>query len=151
MSDAGEKKLLTRLGSMLIEHDQQKKREKALRLTRRQGAEVFNEDAGKAMFSGISGRAKPAFEGNEIVPVADVWGNWSDPLAVPVAATKAATLAAEDVACFILGRGPQNPKAIARRAATAAMILGIISTARAAHIAGCSERTIQRLAKNVGA
>lgn len=131
------------------EADRILRKAKADRLTRRQRSEPFGEAEGKAMFSAIPGKGsvKPSFDDNgEIVPVASVTGEgetWEP------AEVRSAALSIEQTLSFILSAGPVTPEAIARRAAVAASILGIVTTRRAAKIAGCHEGSIMRLRKKV--
>ncbi|HRJ73690.1 MAG TPA: hypothetical protein PLS03_15815, partial [Terrimicrobiaceae bacterium] len=109
---------------------------KARRIAREIESAPFDEEQGKAMFAGVPGVAKPSFDDRgEIVPVAghdgEATADWSDETISGSSAT------GQELTAFILSAGPQTPEAIARRAAVAGSILGIITVERAARIAKC--------------
>lgn len=107
--------------------------------------ERFTEEDGRAMYERVPSATKPTFDDDgEIVPTAEHDGSraWTDE------AITGASTSAEGLASFILSAGPQTPEAIARRAAVAASLLGVISIERAASIAKCHPVSISRLRKN---
>lgn len=147
---SAEKDHLTRLGGMLIERDRAKRREKAKRLARRQRVEVFTEKEGKAMFDSLPGRSRPRFGDNgKIVLESDIIGRAvCKPAAWTDSAIAVASQSAEDVLRFILSAGPMTPRAISRRAAVAASLLGLISLERAARIARSHPSSLSRSRQN---